>query len=556
MPALVVLAALFAHVDVMTRAHYRQLKRRVRRLRASRTFGVGWLDAFRLSGVAPISGGSGGVLTEEDKAGIVTVIQGAMKPTVDGLAAIQAEVTALRAENDNLKRAVRVEREGDRELFLLNGQKFDFGAGVAPSRVRSGSLGDRPILMTDYARLVQAQHGQGDVNKFSRLQDITEKMLNLGHKREGGNKLLPLTMNPDYFDNGTEAGDAFCRDIKAAAWSDPDPETTQDQLRWLVAKLATKQQASDNDLLGGSLAGLPITGDIIPLLQATAALGRAGARAVPLPPTGMRWPRETGEPTFAYYNENGTITASTVSTGVLNMSPKKAAGVIKIPNELLLMVNAAESFFRSSLVRKAALTEDLAGLEGEGGSTKPKGIIKYDRSANDTPTAGKVTLHNAATTAANGDTIGAADPRTVIALVEAANDGEGPSAFIMRPMEWSYLVNRRADAVTAADGAGPFLFLDVARTAENVTKVLAGLPVIVSTQVNKTSIKGSGTTLTYVLCGNFRRVLLGRVGSIELATDTSLGFLEEQIFVRAIYRHDVALEQESSMVLVPTLLNG
>lgn len=57
-PLLAVLASLFAHIDVMTRAYHTRLQRRVRNVRASRSFGLGWLDAFRLSGMVPISGGA------------------------------------------------------------------------------------------------------------------------------------------------------------------------------------------------------------------------------------------------------------------------------------------------------------------------------------------------------------------------------------------------------------------------------------------------------------------------------------------------------------------
>lgn len=514
----------------------------------------------------PISGGSG--LTEEDKAGVVTAVKEVLKPHADQLAAsqaqiaaVQAEVVALKAENEGLKKLVRVEREGDQDLFLANGQKFPLGKGITTMPFRAGSLGgdSRPILLTDYARMVSAGARGMDTSKYTRLQDLSQKLQRFGHKQspDMASTILPITTNPDYFyaEQFGEECEAVVREIKAAAWVDPDPAGTQDQIRWFVSKMmGTKQQASDNDLLGGSLAGMPQTGDIIPLLQATAILGRAGARSVPLPPEGMRWPRETSAPVFAYVNENGTIPFTTITTGVMNMSVKKAGAIIKIPRELLLLVNAAESFFRSALVRGGALTEDLAGLEGAGGSTTPKGIIRWDRSADDVPDASKVTLHNAQTVAANGDTFGPNDPADMVTMLEEANYPDGPTAFIMRPKHWGYIKNIRAGGSTTTDG--PFLFNYDRGIGQSLPKGLEGVPVLTSTQVNKTSIKGSGTTLTYVLAGDFRQVYLGRVGTIELATDMSLGFAEEQVWVRAIYRHDVSLAQPSAMVICPTLLNG
>lgn len=470
-------------------------------------------------------------------------------------AAVESVKTELRAE---LKSAVEtVETRVNEKIAALNAQPEGYrdadgkpfsprGKGGAPAYVRPSALGDRPLLMTDFARYLMSK----DATKFAPMLHVTDELRNLGHQRgtEMMSVLLPLTTHPDYFDNGTQKADNLIKFLQDAMWVDPDVEHTYSVLKSFG--LIRKAQESNDDSLGGSLAALPTTGDIIPLLQATAVLGRAGARAVPLPPTGMRWPRETGTPTFAYYNENGEITESTTSTGNLQMTPKKAAALIKIPFELLSMVNAAESFFRQSLVKKAALTEDLAGLEGEGGGQKPLGLLRYGRSANDTPDADKVTLHTA-TLGNNGDTYAIEDPTRMVANIETAN--AEASAWVMHPLMFSVLSTRRTDGGGGA-GTGPFAFNEMHDMAGTPRRILRGLPVYTSTQINRTSRKGSGTTLSWIGVGQFNQMLLGRVGSIELAASEHAGFVNEQVWIRCVYRHDVGLMQPSAFCICPTLL--
>src|SRR3954447_2262449 len=97
------------------------------------------------------------------------------------------------------------------------------------------------------------------------------------------------------------------------------------------------------------------------------------------------------------------------------------------------------------MARAAALKADLAMLEGTGG-TQVKGLLTY---------AG-ITTHTASTTGGAGDTFHPQD----VALMEAKlpDAVDAPPAWVMRKNMYAALMNRRADAVTAADGKGPFLF--------------------------------------------------------------------------------------------------
>src|SRR5207342_3688406 len=95
------------------------------------------------------------------------------------------------------------------------------------------------------------------------------------------------------------------------------------------------------------------------------------------------------------------------------------------------------------MARAAALKADLAMLEGTGG-TQIKGLITYSG----------IATHSASTSGANGDTFTPAD----VALMESKlpDAVDSPSAWVMRKAMFAAIMNRRADAVSASDGKGPF----------------------------------------------------------------------------------------------------
>ncbi len=158
---------------------------------------------------------------------------------------------------------------------------------------------------------------------------------------------------------------------------------------------------------------------------------------------------------------------------------------------------------------------------------------------------------------ANGDTFIPEDVAKIIGLYYSGNDDDPPTGWIMRPMMWSAIQNRRADAVTAGDAKGPFVFwTDRGSNRSEIPQSLGGFPVYPSMQVNKTRAEGGSSTLTYILFGNFRRMQIGRSGVIELAVSEHVKFLQDKTIIRAILRSDMGLEHEESFVLTDTVLES
>ena len=63
---------------------------------------------------------------------------------------------------------------------------------------------------------------------------------------------------------------------------------------------------------------------------------------------------------------------------------------------------------------------------------------------------------------------------------------DAPTAWVMRKAMFAALMNRRADAVTAADGKGPFLFRAADAAADCPPAELYGTRVVRSAQVSAT----------------------------------------------------------------------
>ena len=118
------------------------------------------------------------------------------------------------------------------------------------------------------------------------------------------------------------------------------------------------------------------------------------------------------------------------------------------------------------------------------------------------------------------------------------------------------LMSRRADAVSAADAAGQFLFQPMRTIAEPPALELYGTKVVRSGQVSNTRTKGAGTNLTYILLGYFPDWIVARLGVMEFLAsglgDTAI--VNDQTYLRGIQHVDAGPRHAASFVLCDTLV--
>lgn len=319
-----------------------------------------------------------------------------------------------------------------------------------------------------------------------------------------------------------------------------------DEADWIGRRLNPHRKAlgTVTDTAGGTFVPLPMLGELIDLQRSLEVFATAGAREVALPPNGrVQFPKLTAASTAYWVGEGSSIIESQPTTGNLDLQAKKLGVFVKLNNELLRFASpSAEGLVRLDMARAAALKADLAMLEGTGG-TQIKGITTY----------GDIATHAASTPGANGDTFTPAD----VALMESKlpDAVEAPTAWVMRKAMFAALMNRRADAVTAGDGKGAFLFRD-ARGARGTPSEFYGTRVVRSAQVSATRTKGSGTDLTYVLLGYFPDWVVARMGVMEFLAsglgDTALQ--NDMTYLRGIQHIDAGPRHAASFVLCDQLV--
>lgn len=325
-----------------------------------------------------------------------------------------------------------------------------------------------------------------------------------------------------------------------------------DEMAWIAKKAYTgfgqKDMSWLDNTAGGALVGPAQQGELIDLFRNECALNQAGARTVPMPANGrIQYPRQTGVTTGYWIGENTAITSSQPTTGLLTLSAKKCAAYVPLPNELIRYASpAAEALVRMDITKTLALTFDNAALESAGSDVKPLGIVNTPGISTVTPT-----------TAVSGNTGAKIAPGDIYKFFQnAAVANAKMEAFIMNPQMFYPLIQKRADSVTAADGAGGFLFSQFRALGDRMDQpMINGCPVILTNQASNNRVAGSTTTLSYILGGMFSDVLMAMFGALEFAVTTvgDTAFKNDQTWIRAILIGDSGLRHPGAMSLCDSL---
>ena len=309
-----------------------------------------------------------------------------------------------------------------------------------------------------------------------------------------------------------------------------------------------------DDTLGGFLVPVVQADRVIDLLRNRVVVQRAGATEIALPPSGnLTWPRATSDPSFSYDDPDRTsdIDITDATFGVLRFQAKNLTGAVAIPNDLIRYSSpSVEVVVRQMMAARAAVVEDQAYLTGIGSSFEPKGVLNHETSAI-AGTKGRVTIHTAFVAGTNGDTFSPEDVALMVAKQEESNDPDMATAWIMRPLMWANIMNKRADAAVAGDRSGPFMFpISRGDMGAAPQKRLLDIPVLTTRQIPNDRVKGSSSDLTVIILANWRRAIIARSGAFEMAASEHVRFLRDQTVIKAILRNDFGIEYEESFVFV------
>jgi HK97 family phage major capsid protein len=485
-------------------------------------------------------------MTETAK--LVTLLEAQAKSIQD----LTAGVGAFKEEVKSQFAAVDTKIEKASAIY-----KDDAGRSIAAPYMTRGSVGkdSQPLLITNVLRSLRVK----DWSLAKNEKEMSDKLTAIGYNTaEMGGVLFPMA--PEHIpDEHAPLREEISKRLSLEALD-------YGEVAWLLKKFPSVAKAFDllykdlklgDDTLGGFLVPIVQADRVIDLLRNRVVLQRAGATEISLPPSGnVSWPKSTGDPTFGWGDPDRTvdISVSDSAFGMLRFIAKQLAGAVAIPNDLIRYSSpSVEVVVRQMLASRAAVVEDAAGFSGAGTSFEPKGILNYATSL--TPgSPGFVTLHVASTVGVDGNTFEPEDVAIMVAKSEESNDPDMPTAWIMRPLMWARILNKRADAVTAGDKKGPFMFpVTRGEAGRAPEKRLLDIPVLTTKQVPNNRTKGASTDLTAIFLANWRRFIIARSGALELAASEHVRFLRDQTVIKAILRVDFGLEYEESFVYTDTI---
>lgn len=278
-------------------------------------------------------------------------------------------------------------------------------------------------------------------------------------------------------------------------------------------KIPSEVFKRDMTATGGSPAGTEggyniqtSVGSIIDVLLPRTVLRGLGVQQLSNLVGNLDLPTASTLPSAGWNTENGSATEKSPAFSKVTFSPKRLAAYIQVSNQLMLQSsNSIDAYVRNWLLQAMAQSMEAAAIKG-GGSNEPTGIIA--NSSVNVVYAGGATSN---ATNANGAAPVWADVVNLMKAVENAN-GEGV-AYLTNP-----LVKAKLQTTPRQSSGVEGNFIWPAGGAE-----LNGYPVATSTLVPSNLSKGTSSTLSAAIFGDFSKMALASWGGMELTVDPYSG---------------------------------
>jgi HK97 family phage major capsid protein len=304
---------------------------------------------------------------------------------------------------------------------------------------------------------------------------------------------------------------------------------------------ASKQKAmsAGSDTAGGFIVPNEIIPEFIELLRAEAVCMGLGATVLDgLQASPIEIAKQTGATTAYWVGENAQITDSSATVGMIALTPKTVAALVKISNRLIGLSNpSVEGMIRNDFIQQIALAVDLACLRGSGAANEPIGIAN---------TSGINTV-------AIGTNGGAPTFDYLYDMqyeLQLDNAFRGKLGYVMHPATRRRLLKQKI-AQYSADTGGEYIIQPAVSDAQLVSWM--GFPYKQTTQIPINLTKGTtGTDLTEIYFANWKELIIGSWGGIEImaSKETSDAFEKNQTWVRIIQEIDIAVRHPESFCLV------
>ena len=266
------------------------------------------------------------------------------------------------------------------------------------------------------------------------------------------------------------------------------------------------------DLLAGSFIEVLRNAMVLPGLGTQMLTGLVGNVAIP---------KQTGAATAYWVAESSAPSESQQTIGQVTMSPKTVGAYTEISRKLLLQSSIdVESMVQSDLAAVLGLAIQQAAISGTGTSNEPAGLLTL------------------ITPSVAGGPDGAAP--TWAHIVELESDVAVANALVEN---MAYLTNAKVrgklKTTSKVSGQNGFVW-------ESGDTPLNGYRAAVTNAVPSNLTKGSGTNLSAIIFGNFRDLVIGMWGGLDLMVDPYTGSTSGTVRVVALQDVDVAVRYTES----------
>lgn len=271
----------------------------------------------------------------------------------------------------------------------------------------------------------------------------------------------------------------------------------------LLIPTFTRAGIDTSTTAGGDKLKFTKAGEFIEVLRNAMALPGLGIRVLSGLTGPVSFPRQATMATAAWSAENpgADISDSNLTLDAVTLAFKSLGASTSFSRQLLFSALSgsydAEAFIRDDLATVLALTADLAGIHGSGSSNQPTGLLA-------TSGIGDVAGGTNGAAPSYGNIV---ELETDVAVANAAN---GSLAYLTNAKVRGKL---RQTLENTTSGAS-YIWKG------GLTGEVLGYPAKVSNQVSSTLTKGTSTTIcSAIIFGNWRELIMGEFGAIEIITD-------------------------------------
>jgi HK97 family phage major capsid protein len=387
-------------------------------------------------------------------------------------------------------------------------------------------------------------------DKFN-LRDMAQEAVNRGSSidefrmqvLERLGQVKPVKTTPEIGLTDAEARQySFVRAIAAQADRNPEIAAFERECSAAVAKKLGKAARGifvpmdvmrrdlnvTTDAQGGHLVATNLlSADFITLLRNKMVIAQLGTRILSGLVGDIAIPGALAGSTAYWVGESTNITTESTQTfKQVALAPKTLGAYSDISRKLLLQSSIdVEMYVRNELATTVALEIDRAAINGSGSAPEPRGILN-------------VVGIGAVTGGTNGK---APTWANVVGLEsEVAIDNADVGSL-------AYLTNAKVRGkLKTVFTNGTYGEIPVWQNGPNGEGMLNGYRAAVSNQVPSTLTKGSASTCSAIIFGNFADLVIGQWGALDILVDPITGGLAGTVRVIALEDVDIAVKNAVS----------